>query len=83
MFAELVGRQHEDADWTYVGSKTNVATGSRRKETYNTTLQGATKLRDGSAYLDPKFIEFRRWQNRPGACPPWSIFAPVDLLSQI
>lgn len=77
-FAQLVGHQYPGADWTYVGSKTNEDTGSRRTETYNTTLQGTTKLRDGSAYLDPNFIEFRRWrQERTGPCPPWSIFAPT------
>lgn len=76
-FADLVGHQYPGADWTYVGSKTNAETGSRRTETYNTTLQGATKLRDGSAYLDPDFIDYRRWrQARTGPCPAWSIFAP-------
>lgn len=77
MFAQLVGHQYESADWTYVGSKTNATTGSRRTETYNTTLQGVTKLRDGSAYLDPNFIEYARWrQMRSSVNPPsWSIFA--------
>ncbi|MEG0922873.1 MAG: helix-turn-helix transcriptional regulator [Comamonas sp.] len=76
MFGQLVGHQYEGADWAYVGSKTNATTGSRRTETYNTNLQGATKLRDGSAYLDPNFVEYARWrQSRTGACPPWSIFA--------
>jgi hypothetical protein len=53
-----------------------VETGSRRTETYNTTLLGTTKLRDGSAFLDPTVVNFKRWrQKRRGAAPPYSIFA--------
>ena len=76
MFAVLNGHNQPDADWTYVGSKVNATTGSRRTETYNTTLTGATKLRDGSAFLDPTVIDFKRWrQQRKGPVPAYSIFA--------
>jgi transcriptional regulator with XRE-family HTH domain len=62
MIAILNGRTHAQPDWTYVGSKANAVTGSRRTETYNTTLVGTTKLRDGSVYLDPTVINFKRWR---------------------
>lgn len=76
MFAVLNGHNHPEADWTYVGSKVNTTTGSRRTETYNTTLAGTTKLRDGSVFLDSTAVDFRRWrQGRKGAVPPYSIFA--------
>ena len=76
MFAVLNGHTHAEPDWTYVGSKVNAETGSRRTETYNTTLIGLTKLRDGSAFLDPTAVEFKRWrQQRRGAMPSYSIFA--------
>jgi DNA-binding XRE family transcriptional regulator len=76
MFAHLNGHQHASPDWSYVGSKVNTDTGSRRTETYITTLAGTTKLRDGSAYLDTDRVNFSRWrQARDGAIPPWSIFA--------
>lgn len=76
MFAVLNGHNHTEADWTYVGSKVNSTTGSRRTETYNTTLGGVTKLRDGSAFLDPTAVVFKRWrQARKGVVPFYSIFA--------
>jgi transcriptional regulator with XRE-family HTH domain len=76
MFADLIGHQSEDSDWKYVGSKVNIETGSRRTETYNTTLTGTTKLRDGSVYLDRSKVKFARWrQERNGIMPSWSIFA--------
>lgn len=76
MFAVLNGHNHAEPDWTYVGSKVNAETGSRRTETYNTTLIGTTKLRDGSVFLDPTVIDFKRWrQQRRGSMPPYSIFA--------
>jgi transcriptional regulator with XRE-family HTH domain len=76
MFAVLNGHNRAQPDWLYVGSKVNATTGSRRTETYNTTLIGTTKLRDGSAYLDPTAIEFERWrQERRGSKPSYSIFA--------
>jgi transcriptional regulator with XRE-family HTH domain len=75
-FAVLNAHNHPEADWTYVGSKVNATTGSRRTETYNTTLAGLTKLRDGSVFLDPTVINFKRWrQGRTGAIPAHSIFA--------
>jgi hypothetical protein len=76
MFAVLNGHSQPEPDWTYVGSKTNATTGSRRTETYNTTMTGLTKLRDGSVFLDPTAIDFKRWrQGRKGAAPSYSIFA--------
>jgi transcriptional regulator with XRE-family HTH domain len=76
MFAVLNGHNQPEPDWTYVGSKTNATTGSRRTETYNTTLAGLTKLRDGSVFLDPTMIDFKRWrQGRKGSVPSYSIFA--------
>jgi transcriptional regulator with XRE-family HTH domain len=76
MAAVLNGHTHPDSDWTYVGSKTNATTGSRRTETYNTTLTGATKLRDGSIFLDPTAVSYSRWrQARKGGVPTYSIFA--------
>ena len=76
MFAVLNGHSQAEPDWTYVGSKTNATTGSRRTETYNTTLAGTTKLRDGSVFLDPTAIDFKRWrQGRTGVVPVYSIFA--------
>ena len=74
MFANLNGHNHPQSDWTYVGSRVNETTGSRRTETYTTNLIGTTKLRDGTVYLDPE-VNFSRWkQGRIGPCPPWSIF---------
>jgi transcriptional regulator with XRE-family HTH domain len=76
MLAVLNGHTQPEPDWVYVGSKVNADTGSRRTETYNTTLIGTTKLRDGSVYLDPTAINFKRWrQSRRGATPSFSIFA--------
>jgi len=75
MCAVLNGHTHPQPDWTYVGSKVNAVTGSRRTETYNTTLIGTTKLRDGSIYLDPTVINFRRWKaKRHGEKPAWALF---------
>jgi transcriptional regulator with XRE-family HTH domain len=76
MFAVLNGHSQPEADWIYVGSKVNAITGSRRTETYNTTLAGVTKLRDGSVFLDPTIVNFKRWrQKRNGTPPSYSIFA--------
>ncbi len=75
MVAKLNGHNHSEPDWKYVGSKVNGLTGSRRTETYNTTLEGTTKLRDGSVYLDPNAISFQRWrQARKSNAPEHSIF---------
>jgi transcriptional regulator with XRE-family HTH domain len=71
MLAVLNGHAQAQPDWTYVGSKVNTQTGSRRTETYNTNLVGTTKLRDGSVYLDPTMVNFKRWKaKRLGAKPP-------------
>lgn len=76
MLAVLNGHQTTEPDWNYVGSKVNTETGSRRTETYNTNLFGLTKLRDGSVYLDPTAIEFKRWrQVRREPVPAHSIFS--------
>src|ERR1041385_4920256 len=76
MFTVLNGHSHAEPDWTYVGSKVNETTGSRRTETYNTTLIGTTKLRDGSVFLDPAAVHFKRWrQQRRGLAPSYSIFS--------
>ena len=76
MFAVLNGHNHAEPDWTYVGSKVNTTTGSRRTETYNTTLIGTTKLRDGSVYLDTDVVVFKKWrQQRRHPIPSFSIFA--------
>jgi transcriptional regulator with XRE-family HTH domain len=77
MFAKLNGHQHTQPDWKYLGSKVNEDTGSRRTETYITTLEGTTKLRDGSIYLDPSKVDYSRWRHRRYAgasVPSWSIF---------
>ncbi len=74
MLAVLNGHTHPQPDWTYVGSKVNAVTGSRRTETYNTNLVGTTKLRDGSVYLDPTAINFRRWRAKClGDKPPHAL----------
>jgi hypothetical protein len=74
MCAVLNGHTHAQPDWTYVGSKVNAVTGSRRTETYNTTLIGTTKMRDGSIYLDPTVVNFARWKfKRLGEKPAWAL----------
>jgi len=77
MFADLVGHTHADSDWTYIGSKVNETTGSRRTETYTTNGKGLTKLRDGSAYINTELINFSRWRDARAAelVPAWSIYA--------
>lgn len=75
MFAVLNGHTTSDPDWKYVGSKTNPETGSQRTETYVTNLCGLTKLRDGSVYLDPEKIDFKRWRrDKTTERPSHSIF---------
>ena len=74
MIAVLNGHTHSQPDWTYVGSKVNAVTGSRRTETYNTTLVGTTKLRDGSVYLDATVVNFKQWRaKRIGEKPPHAL----------
>ena len=63
--AELVGHSKEpEGDWHYCGSTVNEETGSRRTETYYTTLRGSSKLRDGSVYLDTDRVKnWTKWQH--------------------
>jgi len=76
MFAILNGHAELEPDWKYVGSKVNEETGSRRTETYNTTMKGRTKLRDGSVYLNSDKVKYKLWrQQRLGVAPSWSIFS--------
>lgn len=76
MFAWLNNHRHSSPDWKYVGSVVNEETGSRRTETFNTTAQGNAKLRDGSAYLDPRKVNFSRWRHdKTRDVPDWSIWA--------
>jgi transcriptional regulator with XRE-family HTH domain len=76
MFAVLNGHQDPNPDWSYVGSKVNAVTGSRRTETYTTNLAGTTKLRDGSVYINTNIVNYSRWrQKRSVPIPAWSIFA--------
>jgi transcriptional regulator with XRE-family HTH domain len=78
MVAMLNGHTDNQPDWVYVGSKVNVATGSRRTKAYNTNRTGTTKLRDGTVFLDRAAVDFRRWrQARSGAIPTYSIFRQV------
>jgi transcriptional regulator with XRE-family HTH domain len=77
MFANLNGHKHPETDWKYVGSSVDEVTGSQRTETYVTTREGTTKLRDGSVFLDPNKVNFSRWKQgrKPGQlAPSWSIF---------
>lgn len=79
MVAVLNGHNDIDPDWQYPGSRENSETGSRRTESYTTVLKGTTKLRDGTVFLDPGKVNFRRWrQERSGPIPPWSIFARMQ-----
>ncbi len=79
MFAVLNGHTQSNPDWKYVGSKENAETGSRRTETYTTNSVGTTKLRDGTVFIDPNFVCFKRWkQDRLGPMPAYSIFNQSD-----
>jgi len=76
MFADLNSYRHVEPDWKYLGSRENIETGSRRTETFITTKEGTTKLRDGSAYLDPGKVNFSRWHNdKSRVIPDYSIWA--------
>jgi transcriptional regulator with XRE-family HTH domain len=70
MFADLVGHGQPGADWKYVGSRVNSATGSQRTETYNTTATGTAKLRHGSVYLDTGRVNIARWRTDPSVPAP-------------
>lgn len=76
MLAVLNGHNQADSDWTYIGSRVNETTGSRRTETYTTNGFGTTKLRDGSVYLDTNAVSIARWrQSRRSAKPLHSPFS--------
>jgi len=70
MFSELIGHGKPQADWKYVGSHVNAATGSQRTETYTTTPVGTAKLRHGTAYLDTDLVNIARWRTAALANPP-------------
>lgn len=53
--ADLVGYELPNADWKYQGSIRN-ENNSQRTETYITTNVGTAKLRDGSVYLNPEYV---------------------------
>jgi hypothetical protein len=75
MFADLIGHGKADADWKYVGSKVNEATGSQRTETYVTNGKGTAKLRHGSIYLDLERVKHARWRTSLEIDPPaYSLF---------
>lgn len=75
MLARLNAHNIKNPDWKYLGSRLNPDTGSRRTETFVTNLQGTTKLRDGSVYLDANVVDFSRWRQLPRKkIPTYSIF---------
>ena len=75
MFADLVGHDQPHSDWKYCGSKVNKSTGSQRTETYMTNLEGTTKLRHGTVYLDTDLVSFSRLRLSPKVpAPPYSPF---------
>ena len=75
MFANLLGHTQPESDWKYVGSTVNKVSGSQRSETYTTTGIGTTKLRDGSAFIDPLEVNYSRWKpQHRGRIPAFSIF---------
>ena len=53
--ADLIGYECDNADWKYQGSHRN-NNNSQRTETYVTTKIGTAKLRDGTVYLNPQFV---------------------------
>jgi transcriptional regulator with XRE-family HTH domain len=76
MVARLNSHRDPNPDWKYQKSTVKSDSGSQRTETYITTLSGTTKLRDGTVYLDPTQVDFKRWREDRGGNPPpaWSIF---------
>ena len=49
--ANLIGYEHKNSDWKYLGSQRN-SNNSQRTETYVTNNAGTAKLRDGTAYFN-------------------------------
>lgn len=54
--ANLIGFECSNSDWKYQGSSRN-SNDSQRTETYITTDVGTAKLRDGSVYLNPHYVD--------------------------
>ena len=77
MLAVLNGHTQPEPDWVYVGSKVNMPPAVAEPRHTTPTLIGTTKLRDGSVYLDPQSINFKRWRAEIGIgpVPHYSIFA--------
>lgn len=78
--ADLIGYEREDSDWKYQGSSRN-ANDSQRTETYITTSVGTAKLRDGTVYLNPRYVSisaslksFRRKLEYELPIPDYSLF---------
>lgn len=61
--ANLIGFECIDSDWKYLGSQRNERN-SQRTETYITTDIGTAKLRDGSVYLNPHYVEISALRQR-------------------
>ena len=57
--AYLNGFELANADWKYQGSKRN-ANDSQRTETYITTSIGTAKLRDGTMYMNPNYVNITK-----------------------
>ena len=53
--ADLFGYECPNSDWKYQGSSRN-SNNSQRTETYITTDVGTAKLRDGSLYFNPNYV---------------------------
>lgn len=53
--ADLIGYEYACSDWKYMGSQRN-ENDSQRTETYVTTNIGTAKLRDGTVYLNPQYV---------------------------
>lgn len=78
--AELIGFEYENSDWKYLGSKRN-ENESQRTETYTTNRVGTAKLRDGTVYLNPNYVEFTsRMMRERGKIDEWPIpdFSPFN-----
>jgi hypothetical protein len=74
MFAMLKGHQEPTPTGSTLVARENTNTGSRRTETYHTTGVGTTKLRDGSAYLDPSRVNYSRWREQRHAATRARLF---------
>ena len=61
--ANLIGFECINSDWKYQGSRRNEHN-SQRTETYITTDIGTAKLRDGSVYINPHYVQISRARQR-------------------